>query len=67
MQSLMQSLFALSRRTDIPRLLSLPRDTVVQVNGRSFRLVDPAMVEGTPDDYVCAIGALPVRKYVPFA
>lgn len=67
MTELMQSLVALSRRTDIPKLLSLPRDTVVQVNGRSFRLDEPARVVGTPDDYVCAIGALPVRKYVPFA
>ena len=50
MNSLYELAVRLSRRTDLPRVVSLPRNTVVTVGGKCFRLMEKTYVVGTPDD-----------------
>lgn len=45
----------LAKRTDVPKIVKLPRDTVVTVNGKRFRLMDNTYAMGTASDLAIAL------------
>lgn len=50
MEPFYELLFRLSKRTDVPKVISLPRDMVVAVNGKKFKLIEKTYVMGVADD-----------------
>lgn len=44
--------------TGCQRILKLPRNTVVTVNNKSFKLLEESYVTGTANDFVVAFEAL---------